>query len=152
MNVDFLNRIDGRRDHHVVEVLVGHRHPVEQIQVVPAALSEDVHQGPCLLQSVAAGSAGRAHDTFGQHREIQKLASFKRQRHGLLPVDRVAYLGRFQLYATGALPHLQDFGGVSHLQSKIAAQPVPGVNLHLRHHRLFEIGCTSLERIGPAAS
>src|SRR6185436_1618024 len=58
LDVELADGFYGRREHHVVKVFVGHGRAVYQVQVVAAALPQDVYQRPGLLHGVAASSAG----------------------------------------------------------------------------------------------
>ena len=77
LNVEFADGFDGGSDHHVVEMLVGHGRAIDQIQVVSAALPQDVDQRSGLLHGVAASPAGGPHHAFAQHRQVQKLPALQ---------------------------------------------------------------------------
>ncbi len=61
LDLEFLNRVDRRIDHQVVEQLVGDLRAVQQVNVVSRSLPSDVWQRPGLLQRVAASAPGRQH-------------------------------------------------------------------------------------------
>ena len=93
LDVEFFDGVDRRGDHHVVEMLVGDGDAIHQIEIVAAALAEDIHQGSGLLQGVAARAAGRPHNAGAEHRQIQKLAALHGQILNLLAADDVADFG-----------------------------------------------------------
>src|SRR5262245_1684332 len=71
-DLELLNRVDGRTDHEIVEVLVGNLDAIDQIDVVPATLSVNIRQRPGLAERGASSSARRNRDAVGQLRELHE--------------------------------------------------------------------------------
>ena len=101
LDVEFLDGVDRWGDHHVVEVLVGDGDAIHQIQIVPAALPQNVDQVAGLLHRIAARAAGRPDDAWAQHRQIEKLAPLQGQIEHLLAPDHIPDFRGFQLHAAG---------------------------------------------------
>ena len=84
LNLELLDRIDGRIDHQVVEQLIGDLDTVEQVDVVARSLTADIRQRTCLLQRIASRTAGRKDDGIAQLREGEKVASVERNLDDLV--------------------------------------------------------------------
>ncbi len=98
LDIKFLRGIDGGSDHHVIEMFVGYRHSIEQIQVVAAALAQDIDQVSGLLHRIASCASRRPDHALAQHGQVEELPSLQGQIGHLLLRDHVPDFGGFQLH------------------------------------------------------
>src|SRR5712692_10092676 len=79
LDIELFDGVNRRSDHQVIEVLIGYGDAIHQIQIVSAALPQDVDQVAGLLHRVPSRSPWRPDDALAQHCQIEKLPPLEGQ-------------------------------------------------------------------------
>ena len=78
IDIHFLDVVHGRAQNQIIECLVGDGHAVDQVEIVPAALSQNSVTRSGLLQGRPTCAGRRDRHARGQTDEIDEIAALER--------------------------------------------------------------------------
>ena len=127
LDLEFLQGIDGRRDHKIIEVLIRNRDAIQRIKVMTRPLASDDNLPSRLGKSGAAGAHRREKHVVAEQGQLNELPAVQRQIDQALIVDNFADLGIRGPHERRRLGNCDFFVNRAYRQGKIQIEMLPAL-------------------------